>query len=149
MSPSVETTQIIASKKAKYTRLIDTNQWAQMDTILLPEFAFRMLDSKGAIMNMGESEVKFSSRAEWKAYFGAIFETKQATHLVGPPELEEVGPDEILARFALQSCVADIGARPKGRTTLAGHYRDVWKRVDGEWWLAEAILELTYFTAEE
>lgn len=149
MSPSMETTQIIASKKAQYTRLVDTNQWSLLDTILLPEFSFKMLDHEGAIMSLGGAEIKFASREEWKTHFGKLFETKQKTHLVGFPELEQIGPDEIVAWCTLQASVADIGARPKGRTTLGGHYRDTWKRVDGEWWLAEVVLELSYFTGEE
>lgn len=149
MSPSMETTHIIASKKAQYTRLVDTNQWGLLDAILLPDFSFKMLDHEGAIMNFGGAEVNFSSREDWKAYFGELLHTKQKTHLVGYPELEQIGPDEIVARFTLQAFVAELGARPKGRTTLAGHYRDTWKMVDGDWWLAEVVLELSYFTYEE
>lgn len=149
MESLLETTQVITSKKAQYTRLIDTHQLPLLNAILLPGFSFKMLDHEGAILNLGGNAVIYHTLAEFQAHFSELLKTKQSIHLVGPPELEQVGSDEIKAVFAMHALSADVGVQPKGRMTMAGHYHDVWKRVDGKWWLAEVALRLSYCTVDE
>lgn len=136
----------VASKKALYTRAIDTAQWSLLDTILPLDFSFRMLDLDGHIMTLDGVEINFSTKEAWLAHFRELLKAKQSTHLVGPPETKQISPDEIKAIFAVQFFVSDKEPCPKERLAAAGHYHDTWKKIGDQWLLAEVALEVCYMT---
>lgn len=138
--------ECLASTKALYTRAIDTAQWSLLDTILPLDFSFRMLDLDGHIMSLTGVQINFSTKEAWLTHFRELLKAKQSTHLVGPPEIEQVSPDEIKAIFAVQFFVSDRGSSPKERLTAAGHYHDTWKKIGDRWLLAEVALEVCYMT---
>lgn len=146
MTPSLECTQVIASKKALYIRAIDTAKWSLLDTVVPPDFSFKMLDLEGTILSLEGVEVNFSTRSEWQAHFSEVLKAKQSTHLVGPPEIEQISPNEIKTVFGAQFLISDKGPCPKERLTAAGHYYDTWKKVGDDWLLTEIALEMCYMT---
>lgn len=72
----------VASKKALYTRAIDTAQWSLLDTNLPLDFSFRMLDLDGHTLSLGGVQIRFPTKAAWLTHFRELLEAKQSTHLV-------------------------------------------------------------------
>lgn len=144
----IECTQAIASKKALYTRAIDTGKWSLLDTIVPRDFSFKMLDSKDTVMRLEGIEVNFTNREDWKAYFRELLKAKQSTHLVGHPEIEQSSLNEIKTIFGAQFLISDRGACPTERLTAAGHYHDTWKKVGDNWLLTDVALKICYMTFE-
>lgn len=138
----------VASQKALYTRAIDTARWPLLETILPPNFSFKMLDLDGHVMSLDGVQINFSTREAWVTHFREVLKAKQSTHLVGPPETEQISPDEIKAIFAVQFFVSDKGPCPKERMAAAGHYHDTWRKIGDRWLLAEVVLEICYMTLD-
>lgn len=132
MTHLLEITQSIASKKALYTRAIDSVKWSLLDEIVPLDFSFKMLDLNGNVMNLEETQIEFTTRESWKAHFRELLKEKQTTHLVGPPEVEQISPNEVKTIFGAQFLISDRGSCPKQRLTAAGHYHDTWKKVGDE-----------------
>lgn len=147
MTPSPEAAQAIAHTKAKYCRLLDTQQWHLFDEIVLPDFKFRMVED-GTVVNRDGVDIDFQAREPWIAHFSELFKGKQSHHLVGPAELDEVSAGQVNAKFAVQYYVTEKEISPKWRMTGGGHYHEVYKRVDGAWFLAQCRIEETYFTID-
>lgn len=146
MRPSPEIGQLIADKKARYTRLIDTQDWPQLEDLLPQDFTFKSVDQQGNVSKVetGE-EINFSNRDQFKAHCINLLHNQQSIHITSFPELDQVGPDEIRAIFTLVTHAADMGPTPAVHGTIAGHYHDVFKRRGDDWYLAEVVLKQTYF----
>jgi hypothetical protein len=127
--------EIITRKKAQYCRLADTNEWSKIDEIMLPDVTFTAVDKEDKILNLNNTDYKFTSRADWVAYFSGIFASLQTMHLVGYPELELVAPDEIKAIFGVTYLVGTKEADKGVHGTGAGHYFETWKLKDGDWFI--------------
>lgn len=146
MSPISLEMVTIAAKKALYTRAVDTAQWSLLETIVPSNFSFKILGSDGNIVDLDGFQVNFSTREAFLEHFQKLLRTKQSTHLVGPPEIEQASPNEIKTIFGVQFLVADKGSCPKERLTAAGHYHDTWKKLGDEWLLTDVALEVCYMT---
>lgn len=147
MTPSFEVAQAIAHAKAKYCRLVDTQQWHLLSEVVLPDFDFKIVED-GTVVNRGGVDIDFQGREPWIAHFSEVFKGKQSHHMVGPAELDEVSADQVNAKFAVQYYVAEKGADPRMRMAGGGHYHEVFKRVDGAWFLAQCRIEETYLTVD-
>lgn len=137
--------EIITRKKAQYCRLADTNEWSQMDKVMLPDLTFTAVDEEGNIININDTDYHWTSRADWITYFSSIFAPIQTMHLVGSPELELVAPDEIKAIFGVTYLVGtkEVGKGVHG--TGGGHYFETWKLKDGDWFLQTSKLVRIYW----
>ncbi|PSR81619.1 hypothetical protein BD289DRAFT_484337 [Coniella lustricola] len=143
MRPPPNVAQAIAETKARYCRFADSDMWDALDKVVLPDFTFEVLDNGVAPSGIFPS---FTSRETWVAYFRELFTTKQAMHLVGVPELEQVSPDEVRAVFPIQYVIADQGNSPdpESRITGGGHFHEVYRRVEDGWLLAGTKIAHTY-----
>lgn len=127
--PSLEVAYAITTVKAKYCRLVDTQEWESFDQVMLPDFKFKI--------KQGDSVTNLTTRHDWVTQFTEQLKSLQTHHLVGPGELEEVSPDEVKAIIPIQYLIAHKDQTSKFRTSGGAFYHDIFKRVDGAWFLAE------------
>ncbi|TDZ74629.1 hypothetical protein CTRI78_v000543 [Colletotrichum trifolii] len=84
----------------------------------------------------GGAPAHFRNRQDFINHFTVANAEPESIHVVDPGDLEAVGEDEIKAVFGV---VFHAGSREDGEggmhATGAGHYHEVWRRVEGEWWL--------------
>lgn len=117
----------IHNLKARYCRLLDTKDWAGWQALFTEDF---VLDTTGS----GGSRIEGAAAAV-QVVRGSIDQTI-TTHHVHTPEIE-VNGDEATAIWAMQ----DRNIWPNGRKLLGfGHYHERYRRVDGEWRIAESAL---------
>ncbi|KAF3764852.1 hypothetical protein M406DRAFT_234253, partial [Cryphonectria parasitica EP155] len=139
-----EIAQAIIEKKAQYCRFADSQKWDLFDKVVLPDFRFEFIDNgvvpKEAVFPL------FQSREACVAHFSKLLAVKQAHHLVGSPELEQVSSDEVKAVFPIHYYIADKGPIPKPESRITGgaHYHEVFKRVGDEWFLADLKVVHTF-----
>src|SRR5690349_14175353 len=105
--PPPEVAERIRHKKAQYTRLADTKQWAKFDAIFLDDATFHFVDVDGnGVFPKGEgvapdSRYTWTSRESWAAFFEKGLADFHVIHQVGPGEFEMVGEDEVRAVFTV------------------------------------------------
>ncbi len=117
----------IHNLKARYCRLLDTKDWAGWQALFTEEF---VLDTTGS----GGPRIEGAAAAVL-AVRGSIDQTI-TTHHVHTPEIEIDG-DGATAIWAMQ----DRNIWPNGRKLLGfGHYHERYRRVDGQWRIAESAL---------
>ncbi|EGR49506.1 uncharacterized protein TRIREDRAFT_106270 [Trichoderma reesei QM6a] len=127
--------ETIVRKKAKYCRLADSNAWHLADEVFLPDFEFKAVDDKDAVIHINDTDYHWTSLADWVAYFSKTFAPIQTMHVVGYPELELVAPDEISAVFGVQYFVGTKEVDKGLHGTGGGHYFETWKLKDGDWFI--------------
>ena len=146
--PSPEICEIIRNKKSRYCRYADTGMLeSHFHEIALADatFEFRGDNSDQPIEHAG---VKFSwpSRDGFVGFFGAGLRVQDCIHVVGPGELEQVGPDEVKAVFSVMySAVPKGDASKKPSCVGGGYYHETWKRVGDDWFMASLSMQSTIF----
>lgn len=149
MPPSVppEIAEQIRLKKSQYCRFADTNAWDKIDTVIASDATFAFYDSEGALVCDNGVEFKFNSRAEFVGYFSAAFKALQTIHVVGPGELELVGPNEVKAIWTVIYHSGLRGTDGGMHGTGGGHYYETWMREEGgeEWLMKDLRMERIYW----
>lgn len=132
---SHETAEIIRRKKTQYCRFADTSQWELFDQIALPEATLRFYDN-GELINQGGTDWSFS-RAEFIAFCTVAWKDSQTVHMIGPGELEQVGPDEVKAVWNGCYHVGAKGSDSGAFFTGGGYYYETWKRKGDDWFIED------------
>ncbi|KAK1144061.1 hypothetical protein N8T08_005723 [Aspergillus melleus] len=144
---SPEIAEQIRLKKSQYCRLADTNNWEKMDTLLAADARFEFYDTEGSLVCENGVDFKFNSRAEFVAYFSEAFKVLQTIHVVGPGELEQVGPNEVKAVWTVIYHAGPRGMDGGMHGTGGGHYYETWTREQGgqEWLMKDMRMERIYW----
>jgi ketosteroid isomerase-like protein len=117
----------ICNVKARYCRCLDTKDWDGYAAVFTADVVLDTTESGGP---------RFAGRAEAVAGVRQAVEQAITTHHVHNPEIIVSG-DEAQAIWAMQ----DRNIWPNGRTLLGfGHYHERYRRVDGDWKIAESRL---------
>jgi hypothetical protein len=145
MAVSPEAYAIISQKKAKYCRLADTQQWDKFDSIMLPNATYSFHDPDGSVIIRDGTTFSWSSRDEWAAFFNNENKEIQAIHNIGPPEMEQVAPDEIKAIWSVIYHAGNKNAESGVHGTGGGYYHETWKKVGDDWFMATLRMERLYW----
>lgn len=146
MRPSPELAQIISEKKALYCRSFDTQKWELLNSVMLPDAKWKVINTDGSPRKEG-TNASFSSLAAFVAYFSEMFKSLQSIHNLGAAEMEQVSPDEIKSVFAAQWALGPKAEGAPGHVSGGGYYHEVWKRVGDDWLMVKCVFESTYFAA--
>jgi hypothetical protein len=149
-TPSPATAERIRYKKSQYTRFADSKQWARFDTIFVPDATMTFVGADGNVVSTPDGATPYSwrSRESWVAFFEKAFADLQVIHLVGPGELDQVGPDEVRAVFTVMYHSGPIGDTGQGNgqphETGGGHYHETWVRRGDDWFCKDLWMQRLY-----
>ena len=127
-APGFEDWLAICNLKARYCRCLDTKDWDGYAALFTDDF---VLDTSGS------GGKRIAGRDDAVAYVrSSISADTITTHHVHTPEIEVDG-DEATGIWAMQ----DRNLWPSGRKLLGfGHYHERYRRMDGQWLIAESRL---------
>jgi len=128
----VETTDVLIAVegikrlKARYCRLVDTKQWADLRQLLTDDATMEIINPTGEIRaEGGDKVIGLMSGA-----------TAITVHQVHAPEIEILGPSSARGVWAVESVgFADASAKAPFMQSY-GHYHETYTIVDGEWRIA-------------
>jgi SnoaL-like domain len=127
-APGFEDWLAICNLKARYCRCLDTKDWAGYAAVFAEDLVLDTTGSGGARVEGREAAVAYVR--------SSISADTITTHHVHSPEIEVDG-DEATGVWAMQ----DRNIWPSGRKLLGfGHYHERYRRVAGEWRIAESRL---------
>lgn len=144
-----EIAEVIRLKKSQYCRFADTHDWAGFDNIFLPSLQASFNAPDGAVLVENGVTFSFDGREAFVGFFAKAFETQQTIHVVGPGELSLVAGDEVRAVWPATYHAASLGSKGGWRGTGGGYYREVWKKVDGDWFMASLKFERWFWRVQE
>lgn len=123
----------IRQLKARYTRLLDSQQWDELASMFVPEARFTLAAFGDPIV--------FTSRQEWIDYITPLLGGGTTVHQVYQAEIEVVDANTASASWGMSDYV--IPAPDSGRESFRGHghYLEQYRRIDGSWRIVE--LQLT------
>ncbi|KAL4778831.1 hypothetical protein BJX76DRAFT_352294 [Aspergillus varians] len=142
MSPIVpyKIAETLQLKKSQYCRYADTHDWKSFASLFLPSLTAIFTRPDGEIITENGVTYSFPTRDEFVAFFSNAFETQQTVHIVGPGELESISEDEVSAVWSVVYHAASPGITGGWSGAGGGQYHEVWKRVEGEWFMASLKL---------
>jgi hypothetical protein len=111
--------------KARYCRLLDTQDWAGYAHLLTEDFVLDITEGTQIPLLRGREAALQQIRA-------SLADT-QTVHQIHAPEIELDG-DEARVIWALQDRIVRGADRPS--MTGYGHYHERWVRANGDWKLA-------------
>jgi SnoaL-like domain len=118
----------IHNLKARYCRRLDTKDWEGWRVLFTDDFILDTRPSGGARVEGADAAVAYVR--------SSITDDTITTHHVHTPEIHVTG-DTATASWAMQ----DRNIWPNGRKLLGfGHYTESYRRVAGEWKIAESML---------
>ncbi|TLD11191.1 hypothetical protein PgNI_05205 [Pyricularia grisea] len=144
---SPEIIEAIRSKKTLYCRAVDTKSWAEFERIALPNATLVYKNSVNGLTtdaSDGTNLPSFNSRDDFVAFFKKAFEPLQTIHMVNSGSFERISDDEVKAVFALVTHGGPTCDSKNGHVTAGGYYNEVYKNVDGEWFLKSIEFEKVY-----
>lgn len=144
MSVPLEVQAAISRKKAQYGRFIDTKQWDKFHQVALPDAQLGFFDPDGSVLKVGGTPLAFSSAGSFTTFFAKFFAGAETLHMFGPGEFEAIAPDQVKAIWAMEDQLIMKGTAKLVELRGGGYYHELWKRKDGEWFLASLRLERTY-----
>ncbi|TLS23672.1 uncharacterized protein PpBr36_06410 [Pyricularia pennisetigena] len=137
----IEVMEAIRGKKQLYCRAADAKTWADFERVALPEATMVYKLADGTIMTNAlehqdkSKPYKFDNRDEMVTFMKSTFESLQTIHMVDSGSFERISDDEVKAVFVIMTHAGLITEPKNGHATAGGHYHEVYKRVDGEWFL--------------
>ncbi|KAI6635817.1 hypothetical protein MCOR14_005562 [Pyricularia oryzae] len=149
-SVSIEVMEAIRGKKQLYCQAVDTKTWADFERIALPDATMVYKHADGRIVtNVLEGQdssqpYKFDSRDDVVAFFKTLLGPLQTVHLVDSGSFERISDDEVRAVFVM---IAHSGLSTEskyGHSISGGQYHDVYKMVNGEWFLKSLEYVMSY-----
>ncbi|KAL2835139.1 hypothetical protein BDW59DRAFT_155962 [Aspergillus cavernicola] len=143
-----EIAESLRLKKSQYCRYADTHDWKSFASLLLPSLTATFTGLDGEIITEGGVTYYFSTRAEFVSFFSNALETQQTIHVVGPGELERISEDEVSAVWSVIYHAASPGVAGGWSGTGGGQYHEVWKRVEGDWFMASLKLVRGYWKVQ-
>ena len=144
--PDPKDAERITFRKLQYCRLADSGQWDLFGQIFLPNTHFQFFEPDGKTIHVENGVVfDFPSRDAFVAHFSESMGKLQTIHIVGPGEMEATGADEVKAIWPLLYQAASKGDTGGFQGTGGGHYYETWRRVDGEWYIAEYKMVRLYW----
>jgi hypothetical protein len=149
-TPSPAIAERIRYKKSQYTRFADSKKWTRFDTIFVPDATMTFVGAGGNVVSTPDGATPYSwhSRESWVAFFEKAFANLQVIHLVGPGELDQVGPDEVKAVFTVLYHSGPIDDKGEGTAqpheTGGGHYHETWVRRGDDWFCKDLWMQRLY-----
>lgn len=123
----------IRDLKARYARLADTKQWAEVAALFTTDAVMRFYDVEGKLVN----EV---TAPNFAAVIGGRIGAGQPIHHLFSHEIAFPSDDTATAIWAMEDRIYhDRTAHPEAPFTSMhgfGHYHERYRRVDGEWRIA-------------
>jgi 3-phenylpropionate/cinnamic acid dioxygenase small subunit len=122
----------IRALKARYLRLLDTQQWDALGAVFLDDAHF-------TLATFGEPLV-FHNTKDWMSFLSPLLDGGTTVHQVHQGEIEVADVDTASARWAMSDYV--VPAAGSGRQSFYGHghYTEQYRRVDGGWKIASLEL---------
>jgi len=116
----------IEDKVVRYAKACDDCDWAEFETIFHPDVEVDFGADLGVPLLIGRDAIIGKLRS--------VREACGATHhLAGNVWVKERSADEVESHFHLRAFHRGKGALSEGVWDVMGEYRDIWRRVDGEW----------------
>lgn len=144
MEVSPDIAAIITKKKAMYGRYIDTKQWDKLGQVMLPDAKLSFKDTDGSPLIVGKTCLVFPSAASFAAFFKRFFAKAQTLHMFSLGELEQRGPGEVKAIWAMEDEIILRGSAGLVEIRGGGYYHEIWMQKDGDWFLKSLSLCRTY-----
>lgn len=136
--PDPQDAERITTRKLQYCRHADSGQWDSFAQLFLPNTRFQFFEADGETIHVENSVMfDFHSRDAFVAHFSESMGKLQTIHVVSPGEMEAKGPDEVKVVWPLVYQAASKGDTAGFHATGGGHYYETWRKVDGEWYIAE------------
>lgn len=136
---ALEDKEAIRRLKSRYLRACDLKQVEDVRDCFLPTGVkidyqnFPLFTDRDAFVAMYEQ----------MACHGGVYDLHHATNW----EIDLTGPDEARGLWSLNFRTILTGPRQVVR--LAVEYQDVYRRVDGRWWIAESVSRVTSMLTEQ
>ncbi|TFW56699.1 nuclear transport factor 2 family protein [Bradyrhizobium sp. MOS001] len=132
-----EVSEIIRTKKAQYCRFVDTKQWDGLSRLILPDAKFIFFGVDGGILH------EFDSLQTWIELTAATLDGAHTSHRVSNSELTLLSKGQVAAIWAMEDYLLLRAKDGNPAQTMRGygHYHEIWKQWDSDWFLAK--LELT------
>ncbi|KAL4781770.1 hypothetical protein BJX76DRAFT_369614 [Aspergillus varians] len=146
--PPYEIAETLRLRKSQYCRLLDTHDWKAWGELFLPTATATFNNPDGSIMTENNTALSFDSRHAMVSFFSKVFDALQTTHVVGAGELTRVSEDEVRAIWPATYHAASQGVAGGWTGTGGGQYHEVWKRVEGEWFIGEFRLVRSYWKVQ-
>ncbi|KAI6373246.1 hypothetical protein MCOR25_003455 [Pyricularia grisea] len=146
----IEVMEAIRGKKQLYCLAADTKNWAEFERVALPEatMVYKHADGKiiTHVLEDGENsqQFKFDTRDEMVAFFKKTLGPMQSVHIVDSGSFERISDDEVKAVFVIMAFAGLSTELKDGHTTAGGQYHEVYKKVDGEWFLKSLEFIMLY-----
>jgi hypothetical protein len=128
--------------KARYCRLIDEKNWAELEELFAPDAHIEIAGGPGGAQDVQ----RFSTSREFVRGLQALMEPLRTVHQVTNPEIILSSEESASGIWA----VADRLSFPEGSPTSVlqgyGHYREKYAKADGRWIITD--LRLTRLLVE-
>ena len=116
--------------KARYSRLLDTKDWASWRSVFADDFVSDTSEAGGQIVSGADEFVAFTR--------GNIGKPSQPTvHQVHAPEIELLSATSARGVWALEDVVA---LAPGVNLRGYGHYRETYVKTEGRWYIKSSKL---------
>ncbi|KAL3433336.1 hypothetical protein BDV09DRAFT_111266 [Aspergillus tetrazonus] len=128
--------ETIRSRKSRYCRFADTQDFASWATVFSPSVTAQFCDPQGSVLTENGATYSFGNRDQLVGFFKEAFATQQTIHIVGSGELHFVdgtNEQEISAIWPVIYHAASHGVSGGWSGTGGGHYYETWGVEDGEW----------------
>ncbi|MCP1471664.1 hypothetical protein J3E64_003377 [Sphingobium sp. OAS761] len=135
----LEDKEAIRVLKSRYLRACDLKQPAQVRDCFLPEAVH--IEYQG--FPLFTDRDAFVATYESMACQGGVYDIHHAANW----DIELTGPDEARGIWSLNFRTILTGPRQINR--LAVEYDDIYRRVDGRWWIARSVSRVTSMLSEQ
>jgi hypothetical protein len=125
-------TDEIRGFKARYLRLLDTQQWGELTTLFADDAHF-------TLASFGDPVV-FHSTADWIEYVTRLLEGGTTVHQVHQGEIEVSDVDTASAHWAMTDYVEPAASSGRPSFHGHGHYTEQYRRIGGSWKIVDLEL---------
>ncbi|TLD32859.1 hypothetical protein PspLS_00937 [Pyricularia sp. CBS 133598] len=146
----IEVIEAIRGKKQLYCLAVDNKTWVDLERVALPDatMVYKLGDSS-TVTDVTEGQdksqpYKFDSRDDVVAFLKTLFGPLQTVHLVDSGSFERISDDEVKVVFVTTAHSGPSTELKNDHSTYGGQYHEVYKRVDGEWFLKSLEYVMLY-----
>lgn len=142
------TADTLHHRKAQCCRFADTKDWSSFRTLFLPTATAKFTETDGSVIKEDGKALSFETLDSLIDYFSNAFAKQQTMHMTGPGEVELLDEDSVKAVWPVIYHAGSRGVIGGWGGSGGGHYHEVWRRVEGEWLIAELVFVRTYWKVQ-
>ncbi|KAF6819993.1 hypothetical protein CSOJ01_01061 [Colletotrichum sojae] len=146
--PPYEVAETIRRNKARYCHWSDTLRYDLFSRVALPDAKFDFVDREGQVLTMNGVVHSFPDLDSFCKHFTAANTGIDAFHVIDPGAMEMVSEDEVKAVFGVTFGIGARGSDDGLAIAGAGQYHEVWKKVEGEWFIASLRMMRLHWKAQ-